>query len=444
MARRLHGLAAWLAAAVAGLGLALAGWAALAQDDLGAAATPLTGDPSDYDRVVVAAAEARFVLLGESTHGTREYYVERARITERLVREQGFGAVIIEGDWPETERVNRYVRGLSSDRTAEEALSGFSRFPTWMWRNNEFRDLIERLRAHNLSQPVERRVGVYGMDVYNLSEASDAVVAWLSRNDPASADKARRHYRCFAPYRGDLQAYGAATRRPQRSCETAAAAVLADMRARPRPSDPIAAEAQFSALRHAASVVGAEAYYRAVYAGAYSWNVRDRAMTQTIEEIADHVGAASGGEGRVVVWAHNSHLGDARATEKARAGEINIGQLLRERHAGKAFSLGFLTDRGTVMAATEWDRPGRVRNVTPALEDSHAGVLRRLGVGPSLVMLKGQQLPASLAKARLQRMIGVIYRPDMEREAHYFQVDLQRQFDAVAFVPETRAVTPLR
>ena len=405
--------------------------------------TPLRGVPEDYDPLLAAMGEPRFVLLGESTHGTHEFYRERARISERLVREKGVLAVAIEGDWPDADRVNRYVRGLGSDTSAEQALSDFKRFPRWMWRNAEFAAFAERLRAWNMTQPASRRVGVYGMDVYNLYEAADAVVTWLQRTDPAAAARARAHYRCFAPYRPDPQKYGEATRRPTRSCETQAAAVLAEMRARARPSDPAEAEAWFSAVRSAASVAAAEAYFRATYAGAYSWNVRDRWMADTVGDIAAHAAALSGQEGRVVIWAHNTHSGDARHTQASERGELNIGQLLRQRTGDRAFLVGFLTHSGTVMAAPEWDAPGRVYTLRPALPESYAGLFHGQALGDALMILRGGAADR-LSEPRLERAVGVIYVPEQERIAHYFEARLSRQFDAVVYLDRSKAVTPLR
>ncbi|HEX8556021.1 MAG TPA: erythromycin esterase family protein, partial [Sphingomonas sp.] len=282
---------------------------------LASAARPIRGTSADYDPLLEATRGKQFVLLGEATHGTHEFYRERARISMRLVREQGFRAVVIEGDWPDTDRVNRYVRSLGGDASAQAALSAFQDFPRWMWRNAEFRDFVEALRTHNATLPAAQRVGVYGMDVYNLFEAADAVIAYLASVDRAAAERARAQYLCFARYRPDPARYGEAARRAERSCERQAAAVLAELRARPRPQDPVAAEALFSAVRSAASVAGAEEYNRVAYAGANSWNVRDRRMAATVTDIAAHAEAVSGAPGKVVVWAHNSHVGDARATD---------------------------------------------------------------------------------------------------------------------------------
>lgn len=412
-----------------------------------AAAPPhhrLTGAATDYDPLLSAVGDARFVLLGESTHGTSEFYAERARITERLVRERGALAVAIEGDWPDADRLSRYVRGIGPDRTAAEALSDFERFPRWTWRNAEFEGFVERLRAYNLTQPAGRRVGVYGMDVQNLFEGQEAAVEWLARHDPPAAARARTQYRCFAPYRGESSRYGEAARRPNRSCERQAAAVLAEFRGRPRPADPEAAEALFSAQRNAAAVVAAEAYFRAAYAGAYSWNVRDRHMADAVAEISAHAQALSGQPGKVVVWAHNTHVGDARSTAMSQRGELNLGQLLRERNGRGAFLVGFLTHSGTVMAAPEWDIPGRVYDLRPALPESFAGLLHAQGLQRALLLSRDPAVSAALAGPRLERAVGVIYQPRTERQSHYFDALLSRQFDAVVYIDRTRAVTPLR
>jgi erythromycin esterase-like protein len=404
----------------------------------------LTGAPADYDPLLAAVGNSRFVLLGESTHGTSEFYTERARITERLVREQGALAVAIEGDWPDADRLSLYVRGFGPDRSAAEALSDFERFPRWTWRNAEFGGFVERLRAYNLTQPPARRVGVYGMDVQNLSEGQDAAVRWLARHDPPAAVRARAQYRCFAPYGGEGSRYGEAARRPARACERQAAAVLAEFRDRPRPADPEAAESLFSARRSAANVVAAEAYFRAAYAGAYSWNVRDRGMADAVTEIAAHAESLAGGPGKVVVWAHNTHVGDARSTEMSRRGELNLGQLLRERHGPDAFLVGFLTHSGTVYAAPEWGAGGSVHRLRPALPESFAGLLHQRGLQRALLLTRDPGVAVALAGPRLERAVGVVYQPGSERLSHYFEARLARQFDAVVYLDRTRAVTPLR
>ncbi len=405
---------------------------------------PIAGEPTDHDPVINAARDARFVLLGESTHGTHEYYRERGRISDRLFREFGFGAVAIEGDWSATYRVNQYVRGLGSDRTAEQALSGYRGFPRWMWRNAEFRDFVDRLRTWNLGQPVERRVGVYGMDVYDLFDAADTVITYLGSVDAPAAADARRQYACFAPYRRSTHAYGEAARRASRSCEEEAQAVIGLVDRVPAPADPVQRERHFAARRSAASVAGGEAYFRTVYAGSLAWNVRDQHMARNVEDIANHVGAMAGRPGKVVVWSHNTHSGDARATFAADRGELNLGQLMRQRHRDAAYLVGFFTYAGTVMAAPEWDAPGRVYQLRPALRESYSGLFHTVGIPNFSLLLRGNPAATELGRERLERAVGVIYLPQSERLSHYFEARLAEQFDAIVYFDRTNAVTPLR
>jgi len=418
---------------------------AAAADAVRAAARPIAGTDADYPDVMAAARESTRILLGESTHGTHEYYVERARLSERLIREHGIVAIAIEGDWTPTYRVNLYVRGLGSDRTAEQALSGFERFPEWMWPNSEFRDFIERLRSWNMARPAESRVGVYGMDVYDMFEAADAVLAWLRETDPAAAREAERHYRCLRPYGRDTGRYGQATLGGRVSCKDEAEAAEALVRRIPRPAEPLAAERHFAARRAAASVVNAEAYFRTAYGGSLAWNVRDEAMAENVEEIAAHLTAQGGRPAKVVMWSHNTHSGDARATFAANRGELNLGQLMRQRHGQRAFLVGFFSHGGTVFAAPEWDARGRVYDMRPALPGSWSGLFHDTGLPAFSLLLRGNPaLRSALASTRLERAIGVVYSPTTERQSHYFEAELPQQFDAAIYFDRTKAVTPLR
>jgi erythromycin esterase-like protein len=408
------------------------------------AARPVTGGATDYGDIFAAAAGSRRILLGESTHGTHEYYRERARITERLIQRHGANAVAIEGDWSATQRVNLYVRGLGSDRSAEQALGGYTSFPRWMWGNTDFRDFVERLRAINLERPPEQRVGLYGMDVYDLYDAAEAVQAYLKTSAPEAAAGAARHYRCFARYRRDRWAYGIATRDPRRSCRTQAEAVLAEVRRIPPPTGPAEAEARFGALRSAASVAAAEEYFRTASAGSLAWNVRDRHMADNVDEIAEHVEATSGRPAKVVLWSHNTHSGDARATFAADRGELNLGQLMRQRHGDAAFLVGFLSHSGTVFAAPEWDSPGRRYDMRPALAGSYSAFFHQAGIPAFSLLVRGNPAVARhLAGPMLERAIGVVYVPAGERTAHYFEARLARQFDAVVYFDRSKAIVPL-
>ncbi len=404
----------------------------------------LTGADTDYRPLISSIGEARFVLLGESTHGTEDFYAERARISEQLVQERGFRAIILEADGPEIERVDRYVRGSGEDESGNAALADIKRWPTWMWRNTAFLGFVERLRSWNLARPPQQRVGVYGMDVNSLFESIDGTVAFLDAHDPAGAAFARAQFRCFRPYRRDAAAYGRAARRADRSCQDEAAAVLAQARSWSAPGEAEAAETQFAALRNAAAVVAGEAYFRAVHAGSYSWNIRDEAMTDAIQDVVDHLASLSGEPGKVIVWAHNTHVGDARATDSARRGEVNVGQLLRERHGQDVYSVGFLTFQGAVTAAPEWDRPPRQFVLPPALEGSDAARLHGLGLDRSLLVLRSHDLlQDALRPTAPQRAVGVVYDRKNEHQAHYIEASLSEQFDALVYLDKTKALTPL-
>ena len=354
-------------------------------------------------------------------------------------------AVAIEGDWSATQRVNLYVRGLGADRSAEQALRGYTSFPVWMWANADFRDFVERLRAVNLDRPAGQRVGVYGMDVYDLFEAAEAVQAYLKTKAPDAAGRAARHYRCFSRYGRDRWAYGTATRDKRKVCRTQVQAVLAEVRRLPRPADPVEAEAWFGAVRAAASVAGAEDYFRTASTGSLAWNVRDRHMADNADEIAAHAEAMTGRPGKLVMWAHNSHVGDARATSAADRGELNLGQLMRQRHGDAAFLVGFLSHSGTVLAAPEWGVPGRRYDLRPALPGSHSAFFHAAGLPAFSLLVRGNPaVSRTLAEPMQQRAVGVVYLPSNERAAHYFRARLAGQFDAIVYFGRSRAVAPLR
>jgi erythromycin esterase-like protein len=411
------------------------------------AAHPLTGGASDYDPLIDLIGDARFVLIGEASHGTADFYRERAAITWRLIVEKGFSAVAAEADWPDARRVDRHLRGLGSDGSAVEALAGFQRFPAWMWRNDEVARFITALRARNDSRPPAARAGFYGLDLYSLRASMEAVLEFLERVDPAAARRARERYGCFDHVVGDPQNYGlAAGLGLTSSCQDAVVAQLLDLQRRAgdytRRDGAEERDEIFSAQQNARLVMHAEAYYRSMFlAEESSWNLRDRHMADILEALADHLGGA---KARIVVWAHNSHLGDARATEMANRGELNLGQLVRQRHGRHTVSIGFTTYAGTVTAAESWDAPAERKRLRPALDGSHEDLFHRTGVGRFLLLCHGNHAVAeALHEPRLERAVGVIYRPDSERRSHYFHADLARQFDAVIHLDETSAVTPL-
>jgi erythromycin esterase-like protein len=394
--------------------------------------------------------DARLVLLGEASHGTHEFYRERARITERLIEERGFTVVAVEADWPDAYRVNRWVRGTGGDTVAAEALGGFERFPRWMWRNRDVLAFVSWLRDHNDSLPAgARKVGFYGLDLYSLFDSIEAVIRYLEEVDPEAARRARYRYGCFDHFGEDTQAYGyAAEVGMSASCENAVVQQLQDLRRQAaelsRRDGRIPEDEFFFAEQNARLVQSAEAYYRSMFHGRVSsWNLRDRHMAETLDALLAHFDR-KGGETRAVVWEHNSHLGDARATSMGEEGEWNVGQLVRERYGSDAVLVGFTTYTGTVTAAADWGEPAERKRVRPALPGSFETLFHELQVPDLLLPLRGRdRVAAALREPRLQRAIGVIYRPESERRSHYFEALLPEQFDAVMHFDETQAVEPL-
>lgn len=417
---------------------------------LKALAHPLSGEASDYDPLLALIGTRRFALLGEASHGTHEFYRERAEITKRLIREKAFSAVAIEGDWPDAWRINRYVRGDSDDLDAVEALAGFRRFPTWMWRNTEMVEFIEWLRAHNQALPAgEKRVGLYGIDLYSLRASMKAVLRCLESLDPAAAEAARARYACFDRFGESGQVYGFMTGlKGVGSCQEQAVAQLMALQRRTMDtlswSDSADDEELFNARQNARVVKAAEEYYRTMFlAEVSSWNLRDRHMLESLEALVGHL-ESHGEAAKVAIWAHNSHLGDARATDMGARGELNLGQLMRERYGRDVASIGFTTYAGTVTAASEWDAPAERKRVRHALADSYEALFHQVGTGRFLLPLsEGSEAARLLQGARGERAIGVIYRPESERQSHYFRARLPEQFDAILHFDETRAVTPL-
>ena len=413
------------------------------------ASLPLTGGKNDYDALLQRIGDSRFVLLGEASHGTHEFYHERAQITKRLIREKGFTAVAVEGDWPDAYRVNRYVRGRSEDLEATDALAGFRRFPAWMWRNADVLDFVGWLRTHNDSTgPSLPKVGFYGLDLYSLHASMEAVIAYLDKVDPEAAERARSRYACFDLYGDDSQAYGRANALGLgRSCESAVVTQLIDLRRSAAEyalrDGRIAEDDYFFAEQNARLVKSAEEYYRTMYRGeASSWNFRDRHMADTLEALVDYLGKRDR-DAKVVIWAHNSHLGDARATDMSRRGEWNVGQLVRQRYGQKAFLVGFTTYDGTVTAASNWGAPAERKSVRPALPGSYEALFHDVAIARFSLILRDGNLNAGLREPRLERAIGVIYRPETERVSHFFHASLPAQFDAVLHFDRTRAVEPL-
>src|SRR5437868_10388072 len=413
-------------------------------------AQPLSGGVNDYDGLLKLIGDAQFVLVGEATHGTHEFYSERAAITKRLIAEKGFSVVAIEADWPDSARVHRYVRSNTADANANEALSGFRRFPIWMWRNTVMVEFVEWLRGFNRDiDPKRAPVGFYGMDLYSLHASIEAVLKYLKKVDPESAKRAKLRYSCFDHFSREPQEYGyAATVGAIESCENAVVEQLTEMQRKAADflsrDGAVAAEELFFAEQNARLVKNAEQYYRSMFRGrASSWNLRDQHMVETIEALVAHLNGSR--QPKAIVWAHNSHLGDASATEMSQRGELNVGQLIRERFGNEAVLVGFSTHHGSVTAASDWGAEAERKNVRPALRGSYEELFHEAGLSRFWINFRsvGKKVPGGLSGPRLERAIGVIYRPESERLSHYFHARLPKQFDALVHIDKTRAVEPL-
>lgn len=410
-----------------------------------AMAQRLGGDDGDYDGVMALAEGKTLVLLGEATHGTREFYRLRADISRRLVEERGFDAVAVEGDWPDASRVNRFVQG-GGDDTADSSLDDFERFPEWMWRNREVREFIAWLREHNRGLPETSRTGFYGLDMYSLYRSADAVIGYLDRVDPEEAEQARRRYAALDHVR-EPQVYGlqAASGRRRGGREGALEQLhllrVAGTEYLSR-NGVEALDAQFFAERNAALVVSAEAYYRGMFGGRTdTWNLRDAHMRDTLFALAEYR-LRRGGNGRIIVWAHNSHVGDSRATKMHERGEWNLGQLVREQAGDNALLVGFTTYTGSVSAASEWGGEVECKRVRPALPESWEHLFHATRLDRFFLPLR-EAMVEPLQERMLERAIGVLYLPHTERASHYFDASLAAQFDAMFHLDETEAVAPL-
>ena len=411
-------------------------------------AIPLAVDASAERLLEAIDPEASLVLSGEATHGTHEFYRIRADLTRALILHRGFRCVAAEADWPDAYRANRWVRLIGDDETAEAALADFTRFPRWMWRNREVVRFLRWLRAENASRPAAGRVGFYGLDLYSLHRSMARVIEYLDKVDAGAAARARRGYACFDAFGDNAQRYGyTATLDLSRSCEDEVVEQLVELRRRAAEyasrDGRIAADEYFVAEQNACVVRDAEAYYRAMFrGGAESWNLRDRHMMRTLEALMTHLGDA-GRLGPTVVWAHNSHLGNARATGLAAHGELNVGQLARERFGDACCAVGLTTHDGEVTAAHEWDEPAALRAMRPSLPGSYERLFHDAGMPSFLLRLSTPAVRAALAGPRLERAIGVLYRPETERASHYFAARLPEQFDLIVHVDRTRALEPL-
>jgi erythromycin esterase-like protein len=409
------------------------------------AAIPVENGVPPDDTLFDLVGDAHVVLIGEASHGTHEFYAARARMTRRLIEEKGFTAVAVEADWPDACRVNRYVQGRGDDTSVEQALRGFERFPAWMWRNTVVRDFAGWLREHNDKRDDRAKAGFYGLDLYSLHRSIAEVVGYLDRVDSRAAARARERYSCFDHVR-EVQDYGlAAAFGAGERCERQVVEQLTELQRHAvdyiRRDGALARDEQFYAEQNARSVQAAEQYYRSMFGGRVSsWNLRDQHMVETLQALRDHLGERV----KIVVWAHNSHLGDARATEVSDYGEFNIGQLVREHYGSDCRSIGFTTYSGTVTAADDWDGPVERKQVRPGLAGSVEDLFHQARLPDFLLHFAAAPDAAELLRTpRLERAIGVIYRPRTERQSHYFRARVAEQFDAVIHVDRTQALQPL-
>ena len=412
-------------------------------DGLKRIARPLEG-PTDLDPLIDRIGDARYVLLGEASHGTSEFYTWRAELSKRLMAEEGFSFIAVEGDWPDCYSVNRYVKGYpDAGPSAEAVLHAFERWPTWMWANREVVQLAEWMRDFNRGKAPEAQAGFYGLDVYSLWDSMRVVMQYLERIDPKLASVARRAYNCFEPYAEDVQDYARATALVPTSCEDEAIAVLRELRARAPEFGADGREGYFNAEQNALVARNAELYYRTmVRGGPSSWNVRDRHMVETLDRLMAHHGPGA----KAIVWEHNTHIGDARFTDMARAGMVNVGQLVRQAHAGDGVILvGFSTHRGTVIAADEWGAPMERMRVPPARSGSFEEAMHDAAVGDALLLFDGTDNGGvrGLDEPVGHRAIGVVYDPNAERWGNYVPTLIAMRYDAMLYIEETRAVDPL-
>jgi erythromycin esterase-like protein len=401
---------------------------------------PAAGTSDEFDGLFDRFAATKVVLLGEAIHGTSEFYRARAAITRRLIEKHGFTIVAVEADWPDAARIDRYVRHRQPEPSREQA---FARFPTWMWRNVEVREFVDWLRAHNEGCPRNQQAEFRGLDVYSLGRSIAAVLTYLEKVDTEGAKAARERYACLTPWQADPARYGRAVLSGRDTCEDAAVQQLRELLNHQLDYSKKDDEEYFDAAQNARIVRAAEQYYRIMYRGSTeSWNLRDRHMFNTLQSLLQ----VRGPQAKAVVWAHNSHIGNAAATAMGWAGEFNIGELCRTAYGEDARLIGFGTDRGTVAAASNWDEPMEIKQVRPARADSYEAVFRQAGLARSLTdwtPFHRNELREALSIQRLERAIGVIYRPESELLSHYFEAVLPEQFDAFIWMEQTNAITPL-
>lgn len=412
-------------------------------------AQPFTGDKHELDSLMGLIGGSSFVLIGEASHGTHEFYKTRIELTKRLIEERGFNVVAVEADWPDALLVNRFIKDQGKARDASESLSGFQRFPTWLWRNADVLSFVEWLKKYNAQIPqYDRKVSFYGLDLYCLYRSAEAVINYLKPIDPDAAARAQKRYECLSAYGMDEQKYGyAASLGLTRACEEKVIDALVELKRKESSymerDGRVASDEFFFAEQNAILVSRAQEYYREMFKGRMStWNLRDAHMVDTLLSLSHHM-REQGQRMKAVVWAHNSHLGDARATEMGERGEFNVGQLMRERLGHDCKLVGFSGYSGSVTAASFWGGPAERKLVRPALKGSYEELFHKVDLPSFILHLDNSEVNLALRHARLERAIGVLYAPQTERASHYFFSRLSDQFDAIIHFQETQAVEPL-
>ncbi|CAN5726629.1 N/A [soil metagenome] len=393
------------------------------------------------DPLLEQIGDARFVLLGEASHGTSEYYTWRSAISKRLIEEKGFSFIAVEGDWPACYSLNRFVKGYpDAGDSVREVLQGFDRWPTWMWGNWEVAALADWLREYNSTRQSDQKIGFFGLDVYSLWESLESIITYLEQNDGVAVGAARNAFRCFEPYYEDPQAYARATAFVPQDCENAVLEMLHKIQQN-APSFSADHESNFNAEQNALVAVNAEKYYRAmIRGGGSSWNVRDRHMMQTLNRLMEFHGP----QAKAIVWEHNTHVGDARATDMARNGMVNVGQLVREEHGRENVSIvGFGSYEGSVIAGDEWGAPMEVMTVPKAASGSWERRLHQMGAENKLIFSKDLRHLPAFEKKIGHRAIGVVYHPEMERYGNYVPSLLPERYDAFLYIDQSMALHPL-
>ncbi|MEZ5758360.1 MAG: erythromycin esterase family protein [Emcibacteraceae bacterium] len=414
------------------------------------------GEATDeYDSIIEASSDKQFVLIGEASHGTEEFYRTRSEISQRLIEEKGFDAVAVEADWPDAYAVNRFVCDLTQPSTAEEALSRFERFPTWMWANYEILHFIKWLRAFNeMFHKKTKSVGFYGLDLYSMNTSVNAVIDYLKTIDIDAAERARQRYSCLEYFADEKQTYSYELKKAvAKSCEKEIIDQLIDLRKKAyhylQRDGLIAEDEYFCAEQNARLIKNGQEYYSSMFASEVTprpnlWNLRDRHMFGTLENLKKHLSNQLGRKAKIIVWAHNSHIGNAAATEMSHRGEYNIGQMVRQTYQDQALLVGFSTARGTVTAASNWSMPAECKKIRLPIPGSYEDIFHKVNKKNFLLDLReNNNATDKLYLPRLQRAIGVIYRPETERQSHYFHAVLPAQFDFMIHFDESNALEPM-